>query len=67
MLERVSIWPVWPPLVPQASGVVQAFEAWMALRRSRAALARLGDEHLRDVGLTRAEARAEATRSFMVD
>jgi uncharacterized protein YjiS (DUF1127 family) len=33
-------------------------------QRTRRALARLGDEQLRDIGLTRAEAQAESARPF---
>lgn len=39
----------------------------LALRRSRLALLKLDDAHLRDIGLTRAMARDEAARSFLTD
>ncbi|MDR9394453.1 DUF1127 domain-containing protein [Roseovarius sp. SYSU LYC5161] len=38
--------------------------AALQVRRERRALARLPDSALRDLGLTRAEARAEARRDF---
>jgi len=37
---------------------------WLALRRSRAALARLDDHMLADIGLTRDYALTEAQRPF---
>ncbi|OWU79848.1 hypothetical protein ATO5_02150 [Loktanella sp. 22II-4b] len=37
---------------------------WSTRARTRAALANLSDEALRDVGLTREEMRAEANRPF---
>lgn len=39
----------------------------LALRRSRRALLKLDDAHLRDIGLTRAMARQEAARSHLTD
>ncbi|MEF2074204.1 DUF1127 domain-containing protein [Consotaella aegiceratis] len=45
--------------------------AWLGrqrrLRRSRRALLDLSDHQLRDIGLTRAEARKEGRRSFHLD
>ncbi len=40
---------------------------WHDLWRSRRALLRLSDAHLRDIGLTRAMARDEVRRSFLAD
>jgi uncharacterized protein YjiS (DUF1127 family) len=45
----------WPRLIPDLAG-------FLALRRSRRHLARLDDHILRDIGLSRAEAEAEAIR-----
>lgn len=39
--------------------------AWDALRRSRLALMRLDEVHLRDIGITRAMARDEARKSLL--
>jgi uncharacterized protein YjiS (DUF1127 family) len=43
-------------------GVLSALLAYGSLARSRRALARLDDRLLRDIGLTRADAEAEAER-----
>lgn len=40
---------------------------WHDLWRSRRALLRLSDAHLRDIGLTRAMARDEVRLSFLAD
>ncbi|WP_372839081.1 DUF1127 domain-containing protein [Phaeovulum sp.] len=40
------------------------FAAWIMRRRSRAALARLDDHLLADIGLTRADAIREKSRPF---
>lgn len=45
----------------------RAAGTWLDLRRSRAALLKLTDTQLLDVGLTRAMAREEAARSFLTD
>jgi uncharacterized protein YjiS (DUF1127 family) len=65
MSHRVSIRPV--RLTP--AGRLrwrETIEQWLAMRRSRAALLKLSDQHVRDVGLTRAIAREEARRSFLI-
>ena len=53
-----------PARRPRAAGLAARFVAAMAVRRSRSALADLPDYILADVGLTRAEAEAEARRPF---
>jgi uncharacterized protein YjiS (DUF1127 family) len=53
--------------VPRAVRLLAEIEGWMALRRSRHALLRLDDRLLRDVGLTRADAIAEARRSDVLE
>ncbi|PDT17463.1 hypothetical protein CO670_06900 [Rhizobium sp. J15] len=57
-----------PPKLRKLSGValrlVGAIEHWLEKRRSRRTLAELNDDQLRDVGLTRAEAKAEVSRSW---
>lgn len=45
---------------------LRALVAWEAQRRSRRALLRLEAAHLRDIGVTRAAARAEAMRSMLI-
>ena len=52
------------PARPQASGLLPRLADVVALRRQRARLARLDEDQLRDIGLTRAEADAEANRPF---
>lgn len=44
--------------------LVAVLDAWVDRRRSRLALSRLNDDQLADVGLTRGEARNEASRPF---
>ena len=46
------------PRGPTLSGLVQAYAAWQQRKR----LATLDDATLRDIGLTREQAQAEATR-----
>ena len=46
------------PRGPTLSGLVRAYAAWQQRKR----LATLDDATLRDIGLTREQARAEATR-----
>lgn len=49
------------------TAIAQAVASEVALHRSRRALLQLDDAHLRDIGITRAAARAEAARSFLTD
>ena len=53
---------------PRRRLTLTALRAWLGLalerRRTRQALARLDAAGLRDIGLTRAEARAESARPF---
>lgn len=49
---------------PSAAGLLALVRAWIGRARSRADLADLDDRMLADVGLTRAEALAEADRPF---
>ncbi|WP_078708403.1 DUF1127 domain-containing protein [Consotaella salsifontis] len=44
-----------------------ALRRWHGLSRSRRHLLELSDEHLRDIGVSRAEALAEGRRSFYLD
>lgn len=44
-----------------------SFVLWMQKRESREVLRSLTDDQLRDVGLTRSEARAEVSKSFFWD
>lgn len=58
-----------PPLGRRASGftlrsVLRRVETWLGKRRSRLALLQLTDEQLRDVGISRDEARREGLRPF---
>ncbi|MEC9244458.1 DUF1127 domain-containing protein [Nitratireductor rhodophyticola] len=58
-----------PPLGRKASGftlrsVLRRVETWLGKRRSRLALLQLTDEQLRDVGISRDEARREGLRPF---
>ncbi len=56
-----------PPshLRPAAGGAwLRLIGTWMERRRQRRALAELDDHQLRDIGLTRAEARAECAQPF---
>ena len=43
------------------------YRAWLIKRHTRYALLELTDEQLRDVGLTRSEARREAGKSYFWD
>jgi len=57
------------PLGRKASGftlrsVLRRVETWLGKRRSRLALLQLTDEQLRDVGISRDEARREGLRPF---
>jgi uncharacterized protein YjiS (DUF1127 family) len=70
MAKRDTIGTIWtmPTFgVPRAVRLLAEIEGWMALRRSRHALLRLDDRLLRDVGLTRADAIAEARRSDVIE
>ena len=49
------------PRLPRLS---QILALWSAARRQRAALARLDDAALADIGISRSEAREEAARPF---
>lgn len=49
------------------AGLWMAVLDWHDLWRSRRALLRLSDTHLRDIGMTSAMARAEARLSFLAD
>ncbi|NKJ05783.1 MULTISPECIES: DUF1127 domain-containing protein [Rhizobium] len=44
-----------------------SFLLWMQKRESRCVLRELTDDQLRDVGLTRSEARTEVSKSFFWD
>ena len=55
---------VLPLLRLPALSPIRRLRQWSSLSRQRAALATLDDAALRDLGLTRAEARAEAARPF---
>ncbi|MEQ9247099.1 MAG: DUF1127 domain-containing protein [Nitratireductor sp.] len=44
--------------------VLRRVETWLGKRRSRLALLQLTDEQLRDVGISRDEARREGLRPF---
>ncbi|WP_414129229.1 DUF1127 domain-containing protein [Rhizobium jaguaris] len=50
-----------------ARRVLDAFAVWMQKRESRWTLRYLTDDELRDIGLTRHEAMAEARKSFFWD
>lgn len=56
-----------PRLRAVLRGWLAALEAWLAVRRSRLALLQLDDRLLRDIGVTRADALAEAARSQLAD
>ncbi|AJC78802.1 MULTISPECIES: DUF1127 domain-containing protein [Rhizobium] len=45
-------------------GLSAAVEHWLTKRRSRRRLSELTDEDLRDIGLTRAQATAETSKSW---
>jgi uncharacterized protein YjiS (DUF1127 family) len=47
-----------------ASAALRALRTWMERDRQRASLAALDDHMLRDIGLTRADAEAEAAKAF---
>lgn len=57
-----------PPKLRKLGGMalwlVAAIEHWLEKRRSRRTLSGLNDDQLRDVGLTRAEAKAEVSKSW---
>ncbi|MFT3975019.1 MAG: DUF1127 domain-containing protein [Amaricoccus sp.] len=66
MLEKVTIG--WRPVWDVRFGDIGArLVAWHGLWRSRVVLMRLDAAALRDVGITRAQAEAEARRSPLVD
>lgn len=74
MHKRGSIFAADPGLVGRLAWERRGFgKVWAAvlrwhdLWRSRRALLRLSDTHLRDIGMTRAMARAEARLSFLAD
>lgn len=46
------------------SGVISAIAMWVERSRSRRALAALDDDHLRDVAISRADARHESAKPF---
>ncbi|MBW6506786.1 MAG: DUF1127 domain-containing protein [Rhodobacteraceae bacterium] len=52
------------PRLPQLPRLRARFAAWLDLRSSRAALARLDDHLLADIGLERGYADREASRPF---
>lgn len=56
---------------PHESGVlswlVSALWAWSVKRRGRVVLRELSDHGLEDIGVTRAEARREITKSWLFD
>ena len=45
-------------------GLPAAIECWLEKRRSRRKLSELTDDELRDIGLTRAQATAERSKSW---
>ncbi|ETX14745.1 hypothetical protein OCH239_20490 [Roseivivax halodurans JCM 10272] len=49
---------------PARRSLLSRFRAYTAMRRQRTALGDLDDHALRDIGLSRAEARREARRPF---
>jgi uncharacterized protein YjiS (DUF1127 family) len=51
---------------PVLAAVTQ-LQRWRKLSRDRTELARLSDDCLRDIGLSRADVRRESTRSFWDD
>ncbi len=53
-----------PPGMSAVYRIMSVLEIWAARRRSRRALAMLSDYHLRDIGITRAQAMEEAARPF---
>ena len=46
------------------AGLLKLIARWIEVRRQRRQLAELSDELLRDIGITRVEAEAEAGRPF---
>lgn len=66
MAERDTIVTMWAlPTFgqPLLRRLAASLDTWLAVHRSRQALLRLDSRLLRDVGITRAEALAEARRS----
>ena len=49
------------------SGITSQIRRWRQLSRDRAELARLSDDCLRDIGLSRSDVRRECTRPFWDD
>ncbi|MCI4665445.1 MAG: DUF1127 domain-containing protein [Neomegalonema sp.] len=62
-LQQASVEPRLP-LVAKRLGIAPQLALWAQRRRTRRALAQLDERALRDVGLTRAEAMAEARKPF---
>lgn len=52
------------PALHRRASLAARVSEWLALKRSRAALARLDDHMLADIGLTRDYAQNEAQRPF---
>lgn len=52
---------------PRVRRIRATMHDWFALRRSRQALLRLDEHLLRDIGITRADALAEARRSDLTE
>ncbi|WFU10698.1 DUF1127 domain-containing protein [Rhizobium sp. CB3090] len=55
------------PISRLARRLFDAFAVWLQKRESRWTLRHLTDDELRDIGLTRREAMAEAGKSFFWD
>ncbi|MFT4184067.1 MAG: DUF1127 domain-containing protein [Rhizobium sp.] len=48
-------------------GLLSSFALWLQKRETRSTLRDLTDDQLRDIGLTRREARTEVSKSFFWD
>jgi uncharacterized protein YjiS (DUF1127 family) len=51
-------------VVPRRSGLVARIAVWMAVARQRRELLEMDERGLKDIGITRADALAEAARPF---
>jgi uncharacterized protein YjiS (DUF1127 family) len=57
-------WIVAPATAEERSGIVALLREWLRRSRTRHEIAELDDHLLRDIGLTRLEARAESSKHF---